>query len=141
MNDIIGKLKNNEHWTISVQLLVLYVVSVGIFMAAYEICLKVLGPQRDKINAGSASLSALAFGVSAAVNFGGVALLAFICVKTGAQPRLAMIAVPLFLSLEKHVRAMREKPAERRFELLGSFGVLVGMAAAAFLLLRHAPVK
>ena len=141
MNDIVGKLRNNENWTISVQLLVLYVVAVGIFLAVYEICLKVLGAQKPKIAAGSAPLAAAAFVLPAAANFAGVAALYYLAKTTGTDARLAMVVVPLFLSLEKHVRALREKPEERRYQLLGAAGVVAGMASAAYLLMRHAPIK
>lgn len=141
MNDIVGKLRNNEIWNISVQLLVLYVVAVGIFLAVYEICLKILGAQKDKIAKGSLPLSLLAFVLPTAAYFGGVAALYHLAKTTGTEARLAMVIVPLFLSLEKHVRALREKPEERRYQLLGAAGVVAGMASAAFILMRHAPIK
>jgi hypothetical protein len=141
MNDIVGKLRNNEKWTISVQLLVLYVVAVGIFLAVHEICLKVLGAQKDKIAKGSAGLSIAAFLLPTAAYFGGVAALVALAKTTGTEARIAMALVPLFLSLEKHVRAMRERPEERRFQLLGAAGVLAGMGAGAYVFMRHLPIK
>lgn len=141
MNDLIGKLKNNEKWTISVQLLVLYVVAVGIFLAAYEVCAKVLGSQKDKVNAGSMPLSLVTFVVPAAVNAAAVALLVFLAKTTGTQPRVAMVLVPLFLSLEKHVRAIRETPAERRYQLFSAAGVIAGMLGGVALLMKGAPIK
>lgn len=141
MNDIIGKLKNDEKWTISVQLLVLYVVSVGIFLAAHEIFNKIVNPQKDKVVAGSIPASLLALVVAVAVNAAGVALLVFISAKTGTNPRLAMVAVPLILTLEKHVRAMRAAPQDRRLHLLAMAGVVAGMCGTTFALMRNAPIK
>ena len=141
MNGMIEHLSNKELWTISVQLLVLYVVSVVIFLGAHAINLKVTSSQKDAVSKGKAAASALVFILSLVANALGVATLAFLARKTGETPRMAMVAVPLFLVIEKHVRAMRADPQDKRFNLLAAAGVALGMVGAVFAFMPHAPLK
>ena len=141
MNGMIEHLSNKELWTISVQLLVLYVVSVVIFLGAHAINLKVTVSQKDAVAKGKAAASALVFVLSLAANALCVATLAFLARKTGETPRMAMVAVPLFLVLEKHVRAMREAPQDKRFHLIAAAGVALGTVGAVFAFMPHAPLK
>ena len=141
MNDVIAKLRHNELWTISVQLLVLYVVSVGCFLIIHEINLKITGSQRDAVAKGKVPSCLLVFVLALVSNALGVAGLDFLARQTGEAPRLAMVAVPFLLVLEKHIRHIRDTPKERRYNLLASAGVTLGMAGAVYALMRHAPLK
>jgi len=141
LNELIGKLKQPATWTLSVQLLVLYVVSVAIFFAANAVQKKAADGIKGKIAAGSVGASAGLVLLTAALNFAGVAALVVICKKTGENIRMAMVLLPLFLIVEQHVRAMRNQPQERRVQLLGIAGVALGMGAAVAMLMPHAPLK
>ena len=141
MNDLIGKLKQPALWTISVQLLVLYVVSVAIFFAAHAVHKKAEARLKDRVAAGSAGASAGLAQLAVVLNFLGVAALVFITKKTGENIRMAMVILPLFLIVEQHVRQLRAVPQERRLQLLGIAGVSVGMLSAVAALMPHAPLK
>ena len=141
MNDLIAKLKQPSLWTISVQLLILYVVSVAIFFAAHAVNKKADDQLKAKIAGGSATASAGLFGLAVILNFLGVLALIFVTRKTGEHIRMAMVAVPLFLIVEQHVRHLRSHPQERRAQMLGILGVAVGMGAAVAAFMPHAPLK
>ncbi len=141
MNEIIAKLHNNELWTISVQLLVLYVISVGLFLVIHEVNQKITGSQRDAVANGKVPSCLLVFILALVANALGVAALDFLARKTGEEPRLAMIAVPFILVLEKHMRHIRDTPQYRRYNLLTAAGVTLGMAGTVYALMRHAPLK
>lgn len=141
MNDLISKLKQPAEWTISVQLLILYVVSVAIFFAANAVQRKVEGAVKDRVAKGEAGASAGIALLSVALNFAGVAALVFITKKTGETIRMAMVLLPLFLIVEQHVRALRAAPQERRLQLLGIAGVAIGIGAAVAAFMPHAPLK
>jgi cytochrome bd-type quinol oxidase subunit 2 len=141
MNDLIAKLKQPSLWTISVQLLILYVVSVAIFFGANAVHKKAEDALKDKVAKGDAGASAGLFAIAAALNFAGVLALIFVTRKTGENVRMAMVALPLFLIVEQHVRQMRHAPQERRAQLLGIAGVALGMGAAVAAFMPHAPLK
>ncbi|MDD5302938.1 MAG: hypothetical protein PHS14_07475 [Elusimicrobia bacterium] len=141
MNDLISKLKQPALWTISVQLLILYVVSVAIFFAAHAVHKKAELALKDRVAKGEASASAGIFLLAAVLNFLGVLAIVLITKKTGENIRMAMVGLPLFLIVEQHVRALRSAPQERRIQLLGIAGVAVGMISAVAGLMPHAPLK
>ena len=141
MNDLISKLKQPALWTISVQLMILYVVSVAIFFAANAVLNKAEIALKDRVAKGEAGASAGIFGLATALNFLGVVALVFITKKTGENIRMAMVLLPLFLIVEQHVRALRNAPQERRTQLLGIAGVALGMGAAVAAFMPHAPLK
>lgn len=141
MNDLIGKLKQPSLWTISVQLMILYVVGVAIFFAAHAVHKKAADALKDKVSKGEAGPSAGVFLLAVLLNFAGVAALAFVTKKTGENIRMAMVGVPLFLIIEQHVRALRNAPQERRVQLLGVVGVIAGTVAAVAAFMPHAPLK
>ncbi len=141
MNDLIAKLKQPSLWTISVQLLVLYVVSVAVFFGLHEIAKKVEVALKDRVAKGEAGSSAGIFLLTTAMNFAGVLAVIFVTKKTGENIRMAMIGVPLFLIAEQHVRALRTHPEQRRLQVLGLAGVFVGICSAVALFMRHAPLK
>ena len=141
MNDLISKLKQPALWTVSVQLMVLYVVSVAIFFAAHAVQKKVELALKDRVAKGEAVASAGIFGLATVLNFLGVLALVFITKKTGENIRMAMVILPLFLIVEQHVRTLRNAPQERRLQLLGIAGVALGMGAAVAAFMPHAPLK
>lgn len=141
MNDLISKLKQPTNWTISVQLLILYVVSVAIFFAANAVHKKAEDGLKARVASGDAAASAGIALLAFALNFAGVAALVLVTKKTGEQVRMAMVLLPLFLIVEQHVRALRSAPHERRIQLLGILGVAAGMGAAVAAFMPHAPLK
>lgn len=141
MNDLIAKLKQPSLWTISVQLLILYVVSVAIFFAAHAVHKKAEIALKDRVAKGEAGASAGIFGLAGLLNFLGVLAIVYVTRRTGENIRMAMVAVPLFLIIEQHVRQLRNAPQERRVQLLGVAGVTLGMAAAVAAFMPHAPLK
>ena len=141
MNELIAKLKQPALWTISVQLMILYVVGVALFFAAHAAHKKAEDALKGKVAKGEGGPSAAILLLAVALNFAGVAALVFITRKTGENIRMAMVAVPLFLIVEQHVRQLRNAPQERRVQLLGIAGVVLGMAGAVAALMPHAPLK
>lgn len=141
MNDLISKLKQPALWTVSVQLLILYVISVAIFFAAHAVHKKVEIALKDRVAKGEKGSSAGIFLLATALNFFGVMALIFITTKTGENIRMAMVGVPLFLIIEQHVRALRNAPQERRIHLLGLTGVAVGIVGGVAALMPNAPLK
>lgn len=141
MNDLISKLKQPALWTISVQLMILYVVSVAIFFAANAVQKKAEAALKDRVAKGEAGASAGIALLAVVLNFLGVAALVFVTKKTGENIRMAMVLLPLFLIVEQHVRALRAAPQERRLQLLGIAGVALGMGSAVALFMPHAPLK
>lgn len=141
MNDLISKLKQPASWTISVQLLVFYVVSVALFFAIHAVVKKAEAALKDRVAKGEAGPCAGFALLAAGLNFLGVAALVFITKKTGENVRMAMVGVPLFLIVEQHVRHLRNNPQERRLQLLGIAGLTLGIGAAVAALMPHAPLK
>lgn len=141
MNDLIAKLKQPSLWTISVQLLVLYVVSVAVFFGLHEIAKKAEGVLKERVAKGETGPCAGYLLLTAALNFAGVLAVVLVTKKTGENIRMAMIGVPLFLIAEQHVRALRNHPEERRLQLLGLAGVIAGIGAGVAALMPHAPLK
>jgi hypothetical protein len=141
MNDLIAKLKQPSLWTVSVQLLILYVVSVAIFFAANAVHKKAETALNERVAKGDAGSSAGLFLLAAALNFLCVLALIFVTAKTGEHVRMSMVLLPLFLIIEQHVRQLRSHPHERRAQLIGIAGVTIGIGAAVAALMPHAPLK
>ena len=141
MNDLISKLKQPALWTVSVQLMILYVVGVAIFFAAHAVHKKAEIGLKDRVAKGEAGASAGIFLLATALNFLGVLALVFITKKTGENIRMAMVGLPLFLIVEQHVRQLRNVPQERKLQLLGVTGVILGMGGAVAAFMPHAPLK
>lgn len=141
MNDLVSKMKTQPTWTISVQLLILYVVSVAIFFAAHAVQKKAELGLKDRLAKGGAGAAAGLLLLAAAANFLGVAALVAVARKTGLEVRMAMVLLPLLLIVEQHVRALRANPQERRAQLLGIAGVALGIGAGVAALMPHAPLK
>lgn len=141
MNDLVSKLKQQSTWTISVQLLILYVVSVGIFFAANAVQKKAELGLKDRVAGGAAGASAALFLIALVLNFLGTAALTVIARKTGLEVRMAMVLLPLLLVVEQHVRALRASPQDRRAQILGIAGVALGIGAGIAAFMPHAPLK
>ena len=141
MNDLLSKLKQPTLWTISVQLMILYVVGVVIFFAANAVQKKAEIGMKDRIAKGEAGPSAALFLLTAVLNFLCVAGLVAVTQKTGENIRMAMVLLPLLLVVEQHFRHMRNAPQERRTQIIGVAGVLLGVGAGIAALMPHAPLK
>lgn len=141
MNEIVAQMRHPELWVVSVQLLVLYVVSVTVFYGVDFVWSKIADGCRQKVAAGSGGHTALVLVAALAGNFIGVATLTILARKVNTVPRLAMVLVPMFLLVERHVRAQRANPADRRLRLLGALGVIGGMAAGMAVFMKGAPWK
>lgn len=141
MNDLMSKLKQPAHWTISVQLLILYVVSVAIFFAVHAVQTKAALGLKSRLDKGEAGACAGLFLLTAALNLAGVAALVFVTAKTGEQVRMAMMILPLFLIVEQHVRHLRNVPQDRRASLLGMSGAALGMIGGVAAWMPNAPLK
>ena len=114
-------------WNVSVQLVVLYCVSVALFYAVHGLTRRLKHP-------------AAAFPLSFLLNAAGVALLVSVCGQVKTAPRLAMALVPLVLIAEAHIRRLRSEPENRAAVWAGLAGAVLGMGGAAFALLRGAPL-
>lgn len=141
MNDLVSKMKTQPNWTVSVQLLILYVVSVAIFFAANAVQKKAELGLMDRISKGEAASSAGLFLLTLVLNFLGVAALVAISRKAGQHVTMAMVLLPLLLIVEQHVRHMRNVPQERRSQMLGIAGVALGIGAGIAAFMPHAPLK
>lgn len=141
LNDLISKLKQPAPWTISIQLMILYAVSVAIFFAADAVHNKAEIALKDRVAKGETAASAGIFGFATALNFLGALAIIFVTKKTGENIRMAMLLLPLFLIVEQRVRALRGAPQERRLQLLGIAGVAIGISSAVAIFMPQAPLK
>ncbi|MCM2305761.1 MAG: hypothetical protein NDJ72_13755 [Elusimicrobia bacterium] len=141
MNDLMSKMKQQPTWTISVHLLILYVVSVAVFFAAHAVQTKAEGGLKDRLAKGEAGSSAGLLLLATALNFLGVGALAAIAKKSGVEIRMAVVLLPLLLIVEQHVRRLRSSPQDRRAQLLGIAGVALGIGAGIAAFMPHAPLK
>jgi hypothetical protein len=133
-------LKNEGSWSVSLQLVVFYALSVAIFFGVHALLKKtsqrLLDCPAEKRRPRAAILSLLAFGL----NFLGVAALVFAAKSLDAQVRLAMVGFPLFLITESYTKHLRAEPANRASNWAGLIGSSGGMVLASFFLLRGAPL-
>lgn len=140
MNQIADLTKHPANWNISVQLLIMYVVSVVLFFVIHWGNLKVVAPLAAKAK-GALSLALIPIFVLAAVTcFIGVATVVVLSKKLTVVPPLAMVALPLFLVLESHVRKLIAAKDQTAFHLSGCAGVLLGIASASWIWMRHNPL-
>ncbi|MFI5362585.1 MAG: hypothetical protein ACHQ49_11500 [Elusimicrobiota bacterium] len=133
-------MENRGGWSVSLKLIVFYVVSIAIFFALHAVvknaALRLTNCPEDKRRQRSALATLLAF----ALNFGGVAVLIALTNSADVQARLAMVGVPLFLIAESYVKLLRDEPQNRPSYWSGLIGSGGGMILAAFFLLRGAPL-
>lgn len=133
-------LERQQHMGISWKLVAIYVAALSIFWVTHwglrlssEFMAKELREPRTK-----ALLTAL---VSALVlNFFGVGALVLIGESAQVPIRLAMVLVPLFIVVESYVLLLRSDRENRYGHWAGLLGSAAGMAGAALLMLRSAPL-
>src|SRR5665213_1105732 len=118
MDKLIAAFHHPNTWMVSVQLLILYVVSVFLFYIVDGGNRAAAEPLKPGVKSGKTLSQAIVFIVAAASNALAVLTFVFICRKLNTAPRLAMVGLPLALLIEKHVRAVRADREHRRFELL-----------------------
>ena len=126
---LLEAIERDGTWSISLNLLVFYVVSLSIFFGLHALITR-SGPRK--------ALPALL--VSFIANFAGGALLIYLAQLAAVQPRLLMVGVPLFLIVEAYSKLLRAEPQNRPANWSGLVGSSGGMAAVAFLLLKGAPL-
>ncbi|MFI5350578.1 MAG: hypothetical protein ACHQ2Z_13610 [Elusimicrobiota bacterium] len=141
MDKLIEAFRHPNVWAVSVQLLILYCVSVALFFAVDSGNRSASVSMKDGIKNGKALSQIVLFALAAASNALAVWTFVFICNKLSTVPRLAMVGLPLLLLVEKHVRAIRANQEHRRLELLLAAGVTIGIAGAMFALMRDCPFK
>ena len=141
MDKVIEILRHPNVWAVSVQLLVLYCVSVGLFFSVDSVDRSITGTMKGSVKNGSLPSQLAVFALATALNALSVWTLVFVSGKLSTVPRLAMVFVPFLLLVEKHARAARADREQRRYELLLASGVTVGILAAAFALMRGCPIK
>ncbi|MFA6004808.1 MAG: hypothetical protein WC881_12170 [Elusimicrobiota bacterium] len=140
MDKLTEMLRYAKHWTINVQLLILYVVSTVLFFALHLANAKVTAPYAAKIQAGQILPCLLLFILTAAANFLGVTTLVILSKNLNTTPPLALLGLPLFLILESHTRKIYASAQGRRVHALSAAGVAIGICAATWLLMRHNPL-
>jgi hypothetical protein len=133
-------LRNEGSWSVSLKLVVFYIVSCVIFFGLHALIKRASGKMLDCPADKRKQRTALAALLAFALNFMGVVTLILMGRSSDAQIRLAMVAFPLFLIAESYVKLMREKPQNRPTYWPGLIGSAGGMALASFFLLRGAPL-
>lgn len=129
----------NQHyvWALSGPVLILYVAAVAVFVAILSANLRVITALTEGAKAKSPRAAAgfSAF-ITLASNFIGVATIAVLAKTSGAAPRLTMVALPLVIVAERHIRYALRHPRVRGAHLSALSGSVAGMLAGAWLLLR-----
>lgn len=133
-------LQDPSSWTISIQLVVFYCLSLAIFEGVYYLLKLASKSMAEGLRAGRSRETALAFSSAVALNFLGVAALVLLGRSVQVQIRQAMVLLPLFVITEAYVRVLRSGAVDRRSCLVRLTGSSLGLAGAGFLLLRHAPI-
>jgi hypothetical protein len=141
MDKLIDAFRHPSTWTVSVQLLILYVVSVFLFFIVDSGNRAASEPLKTSVKGGKALSQATVFVVAAASNALAVLTFVYICKRLNTAPRLAMVGLPLILLIEKHVRAVRADREHRRFELLLAAGMAIGLIGAVLALMSGSPLK
>jgi peptidoglycan/LPS O-acetylase OafA/YrhL len=133
-------LRNEGTWSVSLKLVVFYLISVAIFFGVHALLkratAKLLACPEDKRKQRTAVAALLAF----ALNFMGVVTLTLMGKSADAQIRLAMVGFPLFLIAESYVKLLRAEPQNRPAHWIGLISSAGGMVLASFFLLRGAPL-
>lgn len=128
------------NWAVSMQLVVFYVLSLGIFFGLHRLYTRAAKRWEAPLREGKALPSVCALAGALAANALGVFLLMGLGRWAKVEIRQAMMIVPLYLITEAYVKTLRADQANRRANWLGLVGSFAGMAAAGFKLLRHAPL-
>jgi hypothetical protein len=141
LDKLIEVFRRPSTWTVSVQLLILYCVSVGLFYLVDAGNRSAAEPLKAGVRSGKALNQAVVFAVAAASNALAVLTFVFICRRVAVVPRLAMVGLPLLLLIEQHVRAARSHREDRRLEALLAAGMAIGIIGAVLALMRGSPLK
>ena len=141
MDKVIEAFRHPNVWAVSVQLLILYCVSVALFFAVDGVDRSASQSLKERVKNGKAASQLFLFALAAASNALAVFVFVSLCRKLGTVPRLAMVGLPLLLLVEKHVRSIRADPEQRRLELLLAAGLTIGVIGAMFALMRDCPIK
>lgn len=141
MDQLTAFLHRPDLWAVSIQLLILYCVSVALFFGVDAGNHGAAGSLKDGIKNGRIPQQLFLLATAAAANALAVLTLVFISKKLNTVPRLAMIGLPLLLLVEKHVRHVRHDKETRRPELLIGAGMTLGILGAAYVLMRGCPIK
>ena len=140
MDKVIEVFSHPTVWGASVELLIMYCVSVALFFAVDRGNRSASEPLKGGIKSGKASSQLVLFGLTAASNALAILTFVFIGKKLGTVPRLAMVGLPLIFLVEKHHRAIRANQENRRLELLLAAGMVIGIIVAALALMRDCPI-
>jgi hypothetical protein len=136
----ISEVMASRDWTISLQLVLFYVIALAIFFCLHAVLkrssLKLMAVPESQRKKRTAWTILIAF----ATNFLGVVLLVWLADRADIQARLAMVGLPLLLILEAYVKLLRSQPRNRPSHWSGLIGSSAGMVIATFFLLRGAPL-
>lgn len=129
-----------ENWTISIQLVVFYLVSLAVFYGAHHGLKLFADSMASDLREGRLKALALSFLCALGLNFFGVAGFVMLGEAAHVPVRLAMVLVPMFLITEAYVKLLRADRENRYGYWAGLTGSFAGMASATYLLLRGAAV-
>src|SRR5262245_11823457 len=121
---------------------VLYVVAVAIFVGVVTANLRVIESLTEGAKARKPGVAAaFAAFITFVSNFIGTATVALLAKTSGTPPRMSMIAIPLLLIAERHVRAAIRDAKDRTVHLCALVGSVAGIVSGAWFLLRSAVVE
>lgn len=124
-------------WGLSGPALVLYVVAVALFLTIVGANLRVIEALTEGNKAKKPSVAAsFTLFITFVSNFIGAATIALLAKTSGTPARMSMMAAPLILALERHMRAAFKDPKDRNTHFSGAAGAALGIVAGAWTLLR-----
>lgn len=133
-------LQNPSGWSISIQLVVFYCISLAILEVVHHLLKRMSKSKAVELRDGRRRETLIAFASALALNFLAVGLFILLGKWAAVQIRQAMILLPLFLIAESYVKLMRADLVNRRSYMLGLAGSGLGLAGAWLLFLRSAPI-
>lgn len=133
-------LQNPSGWSISIQLVVFYCISLAILEVVHHLLKRMSKSKAAELRDGRRRETLIAFASALALNFLAVGLFILLGKWAAVQIRQAMILLPLFVITESYVKLMRADLLNRRSYMLGLAGSVLGSAGAWLLFLRSAPL-
>ncbi|MDP3543337.1 MAG: hypothetical protein Q8T11_12785 [Elusimicrobiota bacterium] len=133
-------LQNPSGWSVSIQLVVFYCISLAIFETAHHLLKRMSNSKAAELRDGRRRETLIAFASALALNFLAAGMFVLLGKWAAVQIRQAMILLPLFVITESYVKLMRADLVNRRAYLLGLAGSGLGLAGAWLLFLRSAPI-
>jgi hypothetical protein len=133
-------LQNPGGWTISIQLVVFYCISLAIFEVIHYYLNRSARPLAEALRSGRPRETWTVFLSALGLNFVGAGAFVLLGKLTQVPVRQAMFFLPLFVISESYVKLMRDAPADRRSHLLGLTGSGLALASAWLLFLRDAKI-